>query len=756
MSNKILCRNCNAELSEGTAFCPVCGTKNETIVPSNNATVCPMCGVEASANFTFCQNCGTSLTQNYAAAPTNVGSTTAKKKINLKELFKKPVYIAIPVAILLLIVVIAVVAKIKPSGGLSLMYVKDKEIQYSYLSQHKTFELTDRLIDDAGYIDADDYISLSDYILLSDDERYIFYPDRTEGGYTTYYWRDLKADIGNAEASIKIDSEISSQPFLSTDGSKFFYIKGDDSRLYFFDRKTDAKIKLDDEVRSFYVSDSGDYIIYSKYMDDEYTIYEMFMKGSTNDKNKLDSNSRIYSVYPNDKKVFYIKEDSLYQIESGQNKVKITSNLDKVISVVDKNSVYYLKKDEVVNKLSNYVNDDMLSSDKNISDELPAPDYGEAPLYPSEYDYQIETWVDSYWGYERHPETNEWGYWDYTTDEAAYRAAVDEYETKYSAWEEEVNRYNIEYNEAYQRREEKQYREYLREALDSEDYVIRYNEYSLYYWNNGKETLVASDVDSYQLASSSNINAVIYQKNTSSSIGKQKLSEITADDSYYIYDYIYELQEKVNASRKISDDVFLALGEKETTIDCSNARRWTISNAGVICFLDEYDDEKGYGNLMSAFIKNDVVEKPAKIDDDVSAYLLGNDNENIYYYKDLKKGSGDLYLNKKRIASDVYQYSFYNYKGTNKLLYFIDYSDKSESGTLCLFDEGTEIKISDDVYQYVPVNDKNIAYLTDYRVDREKGDLMLYNGKKKPTPIDTDVTILLWNVKNMWGYYWYY
>ena len=209
MSNKILCRNCNAELSEGTAFCPVCGTKNETIVPSNNATVCPMCGVEASANFTFCQNCGTSLTQNYAAAPTNVGSTTAKKKINLKELFKKPVYIAIPVAILLLIVVIAVVAKIKPSGGLSLMYVKDKEIQYSYLSLHKTFELTDRLIDDAGYIDADDYISLSDYILLSDDERYIFYPDRTEGGYTTYYWRDLKADIGNDEASIKIDSEIS-------------------------------------------------------------------------------------------------------------------------------------------------------------------------------------------------------------------------------------------------------------------------------------------------------------------------------------------------------------------------------------------------------------------------------------------------------------------------------------------------------------------------------------------------------------------
>lgn len=720
MSNQTTCQNCNAVLAEGTMFCTMCGTK-----------------IEAPASETV--------------------SEAKKKPFNLSEMFKKPLFIAIPAAILVLIILIAVVIKLKPSGGSHLIYVKDKELQFSNLSKKTTFELTDRLFESSGYMDADDYMLLSAYIFMSDDERYIFYPDRCDDYNITYYWRDLKADNIKKDTSVKIDSEINTYPHLSKDGSKFFYIKGDDNRLYVYDRKSDEKVKLDDGVEHFYVNDSGDYIIYSRYIDQEYTIYEMSMKGTSGEKTKIDSNSIIQEAYPNEKKIYYTKDDSLYLKEFGKNKEKITSDFESLVSVVDKSSVYYLKKEEVVNKLSNYIKDDMIDEDKEEI-LLPEPNYSEEPRYPSEYDYQTEVWVDSYWGYSRHPETNEWGYWDTVTDEEAYRAAIEEYNIKYSEWEKEVEQYNNEYNEAYQRILAKEYRDTLRELFDNEDNAITYDVYSLYYWNNGTETLVAEDISPYLLSISYDVSTVIYNKHNISSVDVQKLSEMTADeDNYYsAYDYAYDLQEKIRASRNLSDDIYIAIGDKETTIDCINAKNWSINSDGVIFFIDDYNDERGYGDLMSAAIKNDSIEKPVKIDEDVVEYSFGNENDNIFYFKDVRNRSGDVYMNDKLFATDVYIPSLYNYKGKNKLIYYIDYSDSSQSGTLCIFDNGTETRISDDVSFFVPINENHIAYLIDYRFEREKGDLMLYNGKKKPVPIDTDVTALLWRPDMLWGVYWYY
>ncbi|TAH71525.1 MAG: hypothetical protein EWM47_04510, partial [Anaerolineaceae bacterium] len=492
MSNQINCQNCKAVLEEGAIFCPACGTKKEIITPAKKTVFCTSCGAQAGAELAFCQECGKPLAENEIATSSNFGNELKKKAGKINEIFKKPLFIAIPAAVIVLIIIIAFVMKMKPSSSSHLIYAKDKELQFSHLSNQKTFELTDRLTEGSGYFDADDFMGLSNYIYISDDERYIYYPDRYDGNEVTYYWRDLKADNSKSDSNVKIDSEIRSYPSLSADGSKFFYIKGNDNRLYVFDRKSDEKIKLDDEVSSFYVNDSGDYVIYNKYIDDEYSIYEMSMKGTSGEKNKLDSDSRIRAAFPNEKKVFYIKDASLYLIESGQNKTKISSDIDSVISIVDKNSVYYIKKEEVVNKLSNYINDDMIAEDRDISDVLPSPSYTEEPLYPSESNYTVETWVDSIWGYNRHPETNEWGYWDYTVDEEAYRAAIEEYESKHSAWEAEFDRFNAAYEEAYQKLRGKEYRDELRNAFDSEENAISYSEYSLYYWSKGSETLVAS------------------------------------------------------------------------------------------------------------------------------------------------------------------------------------------------------------------------------------------------------------------------
>ena len=110
----------------------------------------------------------------------------------------------------------------------------------------------------------------------------------------------------------------------------------------------------------------------------------------------------------------------------------------------------------------------------------------------------------------------------------------------------EVEQYNNEYNEAYQRILAKEYRDTLRELFDNEDNAITYDVYSLYYWNNGTETLVAEDISPYLLSISYDVSTVIYNKHNISSVDVQKLSEMTADeDNYYsAYDYAYDLRRK--------------------------------------------------------------------------------------------------------------------------------------------------------------------------------------------------------------------
>ena len=753
MTNQTTCPNCKAVLSEGAAFCPMCGAKVEA--PAKKTVLCSGCGAQIDEGTAFCPVCGKPVSDG-SPASLKTENPAVKKSVKSGILLKKPLLIAIPAAIIVLVLLIVAVLKIKPSGGSHLIYVKDDELQFSNLSKKSSFELTDDLIR-AGYFDEDDYYFLSFYIFMSEDGRYIFYPDRIEDYDMSYYWRDLKADNAKKDASVKIDSEINFVPFLTKDGSKFFYIKGNDNRMYVYDRKSGEKVKLDDDVVSYYINDEGDYIIYSKHTDFESTIYEMSLKGTAAEKTKIDSNASILSAFPNEKKVYYSKDGSLYIKEFAKNKEKITSEYDILVSIVDNGSIYYMKREEITKKLSDFIRDDMAEADKEEI-VLPEPNYSAEPEYPSASDYQTMVWVDSYWGWERHPETNEWGYWDYVTDEEAYQAALDAYYKAYEAWEKEVEQYYNDYNNAYARLQAKENRDYLRELLDNEDNAVTYNKFSLYYWNKGTETLVADDVYESVLTRSNSASIVVYKKYDVSSVDMMKMSELNDADIYY-YDFIYDLQEKISTSRKLSDEVYVAINEKESTIDCSGATTWSINSKGAIFFLDDYDNEKGYGELMYVPIKNGSVEKPVKIDEDVNLYVFGNENENIYYFKDLKDYSGDLYMNDRLIATDVYALSLYNYKGKDKLLYFKDYSRSSESGSLCIFDNGKETRVFDDVSFFVAVNDNDIAFLYDYRPERSKGDLMLYTGRKQPFPVETDVTAMLWNPDMLWdatGYGFYY
>lgn len=55
------CKNCGAELREGTAFCTACGTRIDRELPDHLiGTMCPGCGSPLAENAAFCVKCGTS------------------------------------------------------------------------------------------------------------------------------------------------------------------------------------------------------------------------------------------------------------------------------------------------------------------------------------------------------------------------------------------------------------------------------------------------------------------------------------------------------------------------------------------------------------------------------------------------------------------------------------------------------------------------------------------------------------------------
>ncbi|MFA5675291.1 MAG: zinc ribbon domain-containing protein [Christensenellales bacterium] len=495
--------------------------------------------------------------------------------------------------------------------------------------------------------------------------------------------------------AIKIDSDVRTY-CVNQNASKVYYVKGSDRILYV--HNLNDKNKIAEEVARYYINESGSKVIYQTLEGGLYSAES----ASSYDKVKIDGDSAIVYVSDDLNEIYYLKDGSFYVKTGTADKVKIDSDIKEVIKVYETGEAYYLKSVESELSLMDFVYDDKAAEDALI------PPLTE-PVYPVFDD--DEPW-DEYW------------------------AEVEEYDADYGLYLEQYSQHQL-----------KADRDNLREALANEKVPQTIS--TLYYYNGNEKEAITDSYNSYMTYGENNA-VIIYSKYNKTDVSKLNLSEISG------YWEVYEL---ADAAMYSSGDAYIAIKSSETAVEQTSGLQYRINKSGTaVYFIDDYSEERGYGDLYNMPIQGAKVGKPKIYDDDVYLYYwFMDDSDSFVYFKDVKDSVGDMYVNKNRVDYDVYVYRAGSAVNSDTLVYIVDYNPEKQEGTLKLYDGNKSVKVSDDVYEnFYPINSSRILYLRDYNINRGKGDAYMYDGTDTRKKIDDDVTsfipILKWDYKVIYGW----
>lgn len=693
-----ICPKCNKQLEEGAKYCDYCGTQASQII------FCHNCGGQMSAQAAFCPGCGAAVSEG-AEIFAQAVKAPKEKKNPLQRIPKKAIMFG-GIGVIALVVIILAASMLLGGGRIDGygLYLKDGEIVYTDYSGEGTFEITSRLVSGEDVSDSE-MISAAyaagSCISFSDDGNRIFFPDRMEpdgemSGITLYY-RDVNKPDGEAE---KIDSDVLMYT-INGNGTKVLYVKGVDRALYLHDLT--AKEKIASGVLFFDVSDDFKKIGYGT---DEGDYYLWHAGGDV--VKMVGGVTSVEYVSPDLSTIYYIKDGSLYkQVEGTEDRVKISTDVSRVISVYDSGEVYYTKAESTVKTAFDFLNDDMAASDAMIT-EPEYPDYPDSPDYPS--------------------------WWDYDTDEE-YEAAKAQYEADYQAYEATCDQLRAEYNAAYEAYSDKLDRDAMREDL--RNMTIDTTEYTLCYFDGTEETVITNNLAEEWVQYADDKPVMVLEICDQDDVEKIKLSDAVSS-----YDDVNDIMSQVSAALYNASETYVAVGASLSLVEENNAVYFIPSDGSAVYFLDDISDD-AEGELYKIAIADGQAGNPELYDSDVSIRDISftEDNKPIYFkdvnFEDME---GDFYIAGEEIDYDVYLGQIH-YMG-NVITYFTDWDSESGYGTLKRFRDGTKTKIKDDVHAFNITVDGDILYLYDYSTNYHTGTLYLYNDGE-PQKIDDDVAAIV-------------
>ena len=675
------CINCGCELPEGARFCGNCGTPQPEHQQEEQQA-----GQQVQQR--FCPHCGgtndaDAIFCSICGKDMNGAGQPVVEETTSKKVPKKLIVAAV--------VVIGGVVKIV--GGLGgsksdsyITYVKDGYINQSDIEHYKK-----KSVEYQGRYGStsDDGENYSAGVRYSKDGKYICYPTDVNYGDDSIEFRLNMQKVGKTEEPVKIDSSVTSYTIL--DNNKILYKKAGNDTLYINDKKGN-KEKIASDVEYFYLDSDQKNIVWSESNGDGTINVCQQDVALKKEKKTLAKDVDSFHTSSDLKYILVNEQDIIYMIENFGEKQKIASGVEDVsYDDLDNGGIYYTKSSEETLSAEDVVEDDCADSDATIEE-------------PDREDYKVEK-----------IEKNDW---------------TGKYE-KVESVDEDA------YDAAYEKYYDKENRDEIRDAL--EDYEISTPVEKLYYVKDGKETQVDATV-AQMYYYTGDWKGIVYSRYNMDDVPKLKISEIDSASSIES-DYYQMLSESAQTCVYTEKNKTVVLDENLATVWGVDADSKT--GYGVKMQDSGSEDEDATYSLYSFSVDNNSDGKCKLISEDVAYYQELIKDGDVYYLKDTDSdGNGDLYCNDKNIDSDVKSGTLYKVPDSENILYAVDYNKSNGSATLKMYDGKKDKIIADDVYSYLPIDEKHIALLIDYSMKSYRGDLQYYLGKEELKSIDEDVSFI--------------
>ena len=538
-----------------------------------------------------------------------------------------------------------------------------------------------------------------------------------------FYIKDNKVYYASGEV-IK-PTIITSYPFswenlfylkVSENGQTLLYPESADpskenysANLIYSDLTADSirHLKIDSEVNNFTMNQDGSLIYYiknkelyvydliesKKLADDVNEFYinkegnrlvyrtsdcKLFLYASDGEIEELDSNAYLKYASEDLSLIYYFKEDSLFLLKDCKERLLIDSGLRAVSETII--SIY---EDGSLY----YQKPRKLKDSDYVNDDLAAQDASLPEPVQSDY-----------------------------PDQKSYSEAVEKYLARCT-------------------------RENIRYRLQISDLPLQETN-SLYYYSNGKSTLISDNCSRVWRYSDEQSLINHYRSNDQPilayeqlMINKINMSAVTSYDEIYNYiiNYVADTKEQYVCS---GADVLGKFAEGELYLliyDLKNNK---------IYYEINYNEHSNRGDLYSAVIDGPSVSEGTLYEEkvimyDPNSFVIGN---SVVYLKNGNSAAEDyiLYVDHREIDRKVIGW-IYGIENSDAFIYLNNWDDHNGLGiytnTLNLYKDGRGIIIADNVTDYYAFDEDHIVYITED--DNKKKQFLLYDGSDTRVLIDS-------------------
>lgn len=611
----------------------------------------------------------------YSAIPPDAAYYDTSLRLSFKKIKSLPKkMLATCLAIIILLFVIIGAALMDPfnaGASIPITYVKDGQIFFANINKLQPIEATRNLNGDNINI-SNKLFNLITTVAYSSDGKKMFYPDNFNNDtyFFTLYYRDLTKNNTKEGVAIKLDADISGYQ-LSLTGNLVVYIK--DSNLYLHNLKERTLVAKN--VKSFYFSNDGKTLIYK--LNNGY-LYYLSVKGKK-DPVLIDTEvTGLAGVKNNDKIIYYSKGSQLFKKIIGKDSVKLTSNAETVHSITDSGEIYYTKKTSSSLNASDYVIDDMMEKDSEITE--PNTESFKKTQITGTYTYEVVDW------------------------EAYYN---------------EYNRYS-----------EKLLRDMLRDQL--EDGIINIGSQTLYYYDGKKEVVINERVHQIEASAGSSL---VFSSAAASDLSKVKLSEVSSaadvesiltsasvslSYSLVVKESVFDINQKNARSFVFSDSSESLYFIDQYDSEASVGKLMKISIGKAVKSLIEIDSDVSfiflYKNNRLLYFKNydpetgncDLYESGALLAENVAISTISaiSNSNSLIFLSNVNPSTqlGSLYLLKGKKLTKISDYVAQAVAYSEKdIAYLYDYDINKSKGELMIYKGFKAMLIDSDISAIVPL-----------------------------------------------------